>query len=100
MIDPETQTAQPALDLSSADIFRLHTATYLSIVQALNQAGVISLGDMANLLESHVSPDDQEPWSDVVRAFVTVLRRGPAEDAAPETAGYGSFQVIEGGRRL
>lgn len=100
MSDATTEAPKALTDLSGDDVFRLQTATFFSLAQALNQAGVIRLGDLAGQLETHLADEDDAPWSHVLRAFVTVLRRGGPTPVEPDESVEEArrFAVIDGGR--
>lgn len=87
-------------DLSSADIVKLQTATFLSLCTALNGAGVVRLADMATILSAHVGEADRDPWAHIVRAIAVVLTRD--KDAAREEDRGAhpksrAFSVVQGG---
>jgi hypothetical protein len=97
MNEAQPEACDDAPSLSSADLFRLQAATFLSVAQALSQAGVISLPDLAGVLETHVGEHDREPWADIVRAYAGALRRDGAPEVEPSRP-VRRFTVINGGR--
>ena len=97
MTEALPEACEPAPSLSNADLFRLQAATFLSLAQAISQAGVISLPDLAGVLETHVGEHDREPWADIVRAYATALRRDAAPEIGPSPP-VRRFTVIDGGR--
>lgn len=85
-------------ELTSRDIIKLMSVTYLPLCEALSAAGVICEQDLAARILDLSAPQLPAAWAKVAIALAAVLERPDCVENAEPKSSRAAFTVITGGR--